>query len=121
MRRIDEIDDAKSSRLVKEKNSGVEDRKREGEIAGNTMQAEIIQPTMRPLADGTVAEDHQSAEKHVRGDRANSDETDVGAQVKNGDVHWHPGLDVRAEIRVTRRLLVKHGEERGRYRERRSL
>src|SRR5207302_1339415 len=87
MQRIEKINDAELGGFVQEKNEGMEHREREGEIAGNDVQTEIVQATMRPLADGTIAEDHQRAEEHVGGDGSYGGEADVSGEVQDGDVH----------------------------------
>ena len=67
---VEEIADAELRGFVEEKNDGMEDGEGEGGVAGEVVQAEIVEVAMRPLADGAVAEGHQGAEEHVEGDGA---------------------------------------------------
>jgi len=59
----------------------VDDGERECEVAGDVVPAKIVEPAVRPLADGAIAEDHQRAEEHVEGDGAHGGEADVGGEV----------------------------------------
>jgi len=67
---IEEIEDAELGGFVEEKNDGVQDGEGERGVSGKIVQAEIVEAAMGPLANGTVAEDHQGAEEHVEGDSA---------------------------------------------------
>lgn len=84
---IDDIEDAKSWRLVEEQDDGVENREKQGEIAGPVVQLEIIEAAMGPVAHRAITKDHQHAEEHVDGDSANSDETQIGGEVEDGNGH----------------------------------
>jgi len=65
---VEEIADAELRGFVEEENDGMDDGKGEGDVAGEVVQAEIVEVAVRPLADGAVAESHQGAEEHVEGD-----------------------------------------------------
>lgn len=84
---INDIEDAKFWRLVEEQNYGVENREGQGKIAGPVVQLEIIETAMGPVAYRAVTEDHQHAEEHVDGDGADSDETEIGGEVEDGNGH----------------------------------
>jgi hypothetical protein len=78
---VEEIDEPKFCRLVKQKNDGMKNGEGEGEITGDVVQAEIVQAAMRPVADGAVTERHQRAEQHVEGDGSYGGQADVGGEV----------------------------------------
>lgn len=84
---IDDIEDTKFWRLVEEQDDGVENRENQGEIAGPVVQLEIIETAMGPVAHRAVTKDHQHAEEHVDGDGADSDETEIGGEVEDGNGH----------------------------------
>ena len=67
---VKEIEDSELRRFIEEKNDGMKDGEGESDVAGDVVQAEIIESAMRPLADGAVAKDHERAEEHVEGDGA---------------------------------------------------
>src|SRR4029077_20907460 len=70
----------------------MEDGEREGGVAGEVVQAEIVEAAVRPLADRAVAESHQGAEEHVEGDGSYGGEADVSGEVQDGDVGGHWGV-----------------------------
>lgn len=84
---IDQIHDAEVRGFVEEENDRVDRGKKEREIAGPVVEAEVIEAAMRPGPDGTVPEDHERAEEHVDGDGADGDEADIGAEVEEGNGH----------------------------------
>ena len=65
---IKDVEDAKFWRFVEEEREGMEDGDGEGDVAGPAVEAEIIEPVMRPIAHGAVAESHHDAEEDVEGD-----------------------------------------------------
>jgi hypothetical protein len=65
---VEEIADAELRGFVEEKNDGMDDGQGERGVAGEVVQAEIVEMAMRPLADGAVTKCHQGAEEHVEGD-----------------------------------------------------
>jgi hypothetical protein len=83
---VEEIADAELRGFVEEENDGMENGQGEGGVAGEVVQAEIVEAAVRPLADGAVAEGHQGAEEHVEGDGSYGGEADVGGEVQDG---WH--------------------------------
>src|SRR5713226_1183472 len=90
---VEEIEDAEFRGFVEEKNDGMEDGEGEGDVAGEVVQAEIVEVAVRPLADGAVAEGHQGAEEHVERDGSYGGEADIGGEVQDGNVrgHWVVG------------------------------
>ena len=84
---VEEIDYAEFCGFVEEENDGVDDREGERDVAGNIVEAEIVEAVMRKLADRAVAENHQRAEEHVEGDGANGGQADVSGEIEKGEVH----------------------------------
>jgi hypothetical protein len=111
-----EIGYAEFRGFVEEENDGMDDGEGEGNVAGDVVEAEIVEVAMRPLADGTVAEDHQRTEQHVDGYGAHGGETDIGGEVQDSDVGGHCGVGRRRTCAGNARR-----DQWGSYRERRSL
>src|SRR5713101_3111178 len=51
---VEEIEDAELRGVVEEENDGMDDGQGEGGVAGEVVQAEIVEVSMRPLADRAV-------------------------------------------------------------------
>src|ERR1700719_4293391 len=56
--RVEEIECAEFGGFVEEKNEGMENGQGERDVAGEVVQAEIVEVAMRPLAHRTVTESH---------------------------------------------------------------
>ena len=65
----------------------MQERDRKGDIAGPVVQAEIVEPVMRPGAVGAVAEGHEHPKEEVQSNCANGDESDIGGKLEDGYVH----------------------------------
>src|SRR6266480_37995 len=85
---IDEIHQAKARVFVQKQNGRVQERQRQGDIAGPVVQAEIVESAMRPRAVGAVAESHEHSEQEVQGNRADRNEADISGKVEDAHAHW---------------------------------
>ena len=65
----------------------MQERDDQGDVASPVVEAEIVEATVRPVADGAVAKGHHHTEKHVDGDGADGGQADVGGEIEEGDGH----------------------------------
>jgi len=84
---VEEIEDAEARVLVEEQNHRMKDGSCQRNVAGPVVNAEIVEAVMRPRAEGTVAESHEQAQKHIQGDGADSGEADVRGEIQDGQAH----------------------------------
>lgn len=99
MNGVEEIEGAEFCALVQEKHDRMENGEGKREVAGDVVQAEIVDVAMRPLAYGAVAKGHQGAEEHVDCDGAYGGEADVGGKIQNSDVHCRRGVGRRSDAK----------------------
>jgi len=78
---VEDVEDAEVGGLVEEKNDGMDDDEEEGEVAGPVVEAEIVEATVGPVADGAVAEGHQGAEEDVEGDGGYGGQAEIGGEI----------------------------------------
>ena len=98
--RIGEVEEPVARGFDEEQDQRMNEGQEEREVAGPVVEAEVIEPTVRPRALRTVPKDHEGAEEHVESYGADCGEAEVGAQIQRRDAPWQHGLGIRSFRRV---------------------